>query len=114
VIVVRFETGRLRVMGHASSVAKGNAPAGAAGAADAGNVVCAAVSALTQALYFGLSEVVRVEVTWDSWDYGDFDIHWREETLGESGRALVATVRGSLKEIAARNGGALEVHVAGE
>lgn len=89
-------------MGHANASPKGH------------DVVCAAVSALCQALYYGLSEVMRVQVTWDSWDYGDFDIHWREETLGETGRVLVATIRGSLMEIAAQNSEALEVHAAGE
>jgi uncharacterized protein len=97
VIVVRFEPGRLRVIGHANSAPKGQ------------DVVCAAVSTLTQALYYGLSEVMRVPVTWETWDYGDVDIYWQEEHLGEAGRALVATIRGSLGEIAAQHGDSLEV-----
>lgn len=98
-ILARFEAERLRVIGHSKTAQKGH------------DIVCAAVSALTQALYYGLSEVIRVDVTWESWDYGDFDVIWKEETLRPEGRALVATIQGSLFAIASRHPDALAVEI---
>lgn len=87
---------RLEVSGHALCGSPGH------------DVVCAAVSALSQALVYGLAEVAGVAVTVESWDHGRLAAHW-PLPLSEPAAAVVATLSGSLREVAARHAAAVEV-----
>lgn len=87
---------RLAVSGHAQSGPPGH------------DVVCAAVSALSQALVYGLGEVAGVPVTVECWDKGRLEARW-PEPLGEPAAAILATCGGALREIAGRNPSHVEV-----
>jgi hypothetical protein len=91
VVSVAFGRGFFRVEGHA-----GKAPHGE-------DTLCAAVSALAQALLYGLIEVARVPVDVRRLESGRIDARWLEASLTPEARAILATVEGSLREIAARN-----------
>ena len=67
-----------------------------------GDVVCAAVSTLINALFLGLRDVAKVPAEWDANAEAPFiAIRWPEETAPEVD-LLTQTVAASLKEIASR------------
>ena len=91
VISGSFGHGFFRVEGHARSAPKGEDP------------VCAAVSALAQALLHGLVEVARIEVAIVRLASGSIDARWDETTATPEARAILRTFEDSFREIAARN-----------
>lgn len=95
-IRVRLARNRLAVSGHAQSGPPGH------------DLVCAAVSALSQALVYGLGEVAGVPVTVECWEKGRLEARW-PEPLGDSANAILATCVGALREIAERNPAHVEV-----
>lgn len=96
-VSVSFGRGCFRVEGHAEVAPRGEDP------------LCAAVSALAQALLFGLIEVARVPVEVRRIEAGRLDASWREAALTSEARSIIATIEGSLREIAARNAAHLRV-----
>jgi len=71
------------------------------------DIACAAVSALLQAAWVGLSDVAHVKVTGRR-ESGDFAMHWPEDTRGrEDVRAIVATAELAIEQIAKQYRGAI-------
>jgi uncharacterized protein YsxB (DUF464 family) len=79
---------------------------GHAGQGDPGeDVACAAVSALLQAAWVGLTDVARVTVTGHRRS-GDLLMRWPEETRDRADvRAIVATTELAIEQIAKQNRG---------
>ena len=90
-VSVSFGRGVFRVEGHAGSAPRGE------------DLVCAAVSALAQALLHGLIEVTRSLVEVRHLESGLIDARWDEATLSPEARAILATFEGSFRELASRN-----------
>lgn len=82
-----------------SVFASGHAESGAPGE----DVVCAAVSALLQAAWVGLTDVARVSVSGRR-KSGDFELRWPEETRERADvAAIVATAEIAVGQIAKQN-----------
>jgi len=86
-----------------SVFAKGHAEQGEPGE----DIACAAVSALLQAAWVGLTDVAHVRVTGRR-ESGDFSMRWPEEARDrEDVRAIVATAELAIGQIAAQYRGAI-------
>lgn len=96
-IRVRLVRDRLSITGHAHAGPRGE------------DVVCAAVSALGQALVYGLAVVAGIEVTVKRWEDGRLEADWDVATMTPEAAAILATMRGSLAEIAVRYGAHVEL-----
>jgi uncharacterized protein len=71
------------------------------------DIACAAVSALLQGAWVGLSEVARVQVSGHRRS-GDFAMRWPEDARGrEDVRAIVATAELAIEQIAKQYRGAI-------
>jgi uncharacterized protein len=101
VLIVRF---RRDSQNRLSSVfATGHAEQGDPGE----DIACAAVSALLQAAWAGLSEVAHVAVSGHRRS-GDFAMHWPADTRDRDDvRAIIATTELAVEQIAAQYRGAI-------
>ena len=96
-ILVTLTRDRLSVTGHAGAAAKGQ------------DVVCAAVSALAQALVLGLNDVIGIPVRKNSLQPGSLEAAWDPDLLGPSGEILIKTIQESLKLIEQQNGSMVSI-----
>lgn len=84
----------MEVTGHSMAAPKGE------------DIVCSAVSALVQALLFGLERHCGVEVACSAWESGRLAATWPR--LGD-GRVLFLSIVDALREIEKRNGEYIEI-----
>jgi len=96
-IHVAFTPQSVKVSGHGGTAPRGQ------------DVVCAAVSALVQALVLGLDEIARCDVSVERLEPGDVAAQWPPLSGNDAARAILATAAASLQEIAGRNPDAVRV-----
>lgn len=96
-ILVSLSRDRLSIAGHAGMAPKGE------------DIVCAAVSALGQALIVGLRDILGIPVAVRTLEPGSLTAEWASRDVGPEADAVIRTIRRSLEEIAKKHAAFLTI-----
>lgn len=95
-ILIKFRPGHFEIKGHSGAGTKGS------------DVVCAAVSALSWTLIYGIQNVLQYTINFIENENGALTIEWASTNSREE-QILVETILGSLNEISKENKGRITI-----